>query len=146
MNTSEYFILLFVAFILTTMWTISCKSCSRTSWLPYCWNSRLVQAPTVALFRPVMATKTHNPTSFSPFSRIGYGLSPKLNSAAAPSQKSKQGGVDEEQYTPYNEPYEPPREVPRKATARGRWGDVALERVLNDGVASSSNVRKWNDV
>ena len=93
-----------------------------------------------------MAAKTQNPASFSRFSRVGFGLSPKTNSAAPPSQKSKQGGVDEEWYIPYNGPYEPPREAPRRTRARDSWGDVVLEHVLSDSVASSSNVRKRNDV
>jgi hypothetical protein len=89
-----------------------------------------------------MATKTQHPPPFSRFSRIGFGLSPKFNSAAARPRKNKQGGAEEEWYIPYNGPYEPPPEAPRKVRERDSWGDVVLEQALDNVPALSSDLHK----
>lgn len=74
-------------------------------------------------FRP-MATKSHNSTPFSRFSRLGLGLAFKSSNSVSPRiRDSEKPGSEDEWYIPYSGPYEPPRELFQPKKERDSWGD-----------------------
>ncbi|KAJ3813200.1 hypothetical protein F5876DRAFT_74133 [Lentinula aff. lateritia] len=78
-----------------------------------------------------MANKSLNSPSFHRFSRMGFGLRIKSQSAS-PSPRirdSAKSNQDSDWYIPYNGPYEPPRDtyVRGKEPLRDSWGDPVVD-------------------